>query len=939
MSVPLAELLREIVSAAPEARGAILRREGRAPSLLGELADEAERLALRSISEALDATEVLLALADEVGAARARARRARAQALCYANRFDEALALFDEGAARARAVGETVEEARIGLSSLHALARLGRYDEAVERGERARDALAAAGERVLAARADVNIGVTHRMRDDPTAALAHFDRARPVFADQPAILAQIDSNRAEALLDLNRYACAESAFLGALDAFQGLGMERAAAIVEGNLADLLGRQGRFARALLHFERALRRFEKDGAPGDQARLEIERAEALVALGLLEDAAATLGRALPVLEEHGMRTEAARARAALGRALARLGRRAAAAKHLLAAAAAFDSAGLPAAGARALLASAELHLHSGEIDSAGALVERARAALADRPADLAAALALGAGVALAKGRVKEAGELATEGADLAARADLPSLLADLFHLGARARTAAGDPAGAIGMYQRALEQVERVRGSLQAERFRAAFLGRRGALYEEAAGVVLAAGGPFATAQAFETIQRGKSRSLIDLLRGGVELSEHAPGAATDPDELELVGRLADARARLNALYSRADKHAGAALRGERLGCEQEIARIERRLASTRTFADLFGPPASLAQVRESLEPGWVLLEYFSVGGTFFAFAVGRDGAEVFQLGGVDAAVKQIDLLRFQIGRALARADDPKGLPARMELEARGLLAALYDDLLRPMEARIAGAARIIVSPYGPLHALPFHAMHDGTKHLIERFEVVYAPSAGVLACLRPRSAGNEVLRPLVVGVADERAPRIEEEAAAVAAGLAEATVLLGGAATVGAVMDASRRASLMHLACHGEFVPDAPLASGLRLSDGMLTVRDVYAMRLAGPVVTLSGCETGRTAVIAGEELAGLYRAFLAAGASALVVSYWMVHDEAASEALASIYRSWYRVGSLADSSLAAAVRRAQCELMATRPHPALWAPFALIGLA
>lgn len=939
MSAPLADLLREIVSAAPGARGAILRREGGAATLLGELADEAERLALRSISEALDATEALLALADEVGAARARARRARAQALCYANRFDEALVLFDVGAAFARAAGEAVEEARLDLSSLHALARLGRYNEAVERGGRARDSLDAAGERVLAARADVNIGVTHRMRDDPAAALAHFDRARPAFADQPAILAQIDSNRAEALLDLTRYACAEMAFLGALDAFQRLGMERAAAIVEGNLADLLGRQGRFARALLHFERALRRFEKDGAPGDQARLEIERAETLVALGLLEDAAATLGRALPVLGEHGMRTEAARARAALGRALARLGRRSAATEHLLAAAAAFDSAGLPAAGAKALLASAELHLHSGALDEAGALFERARAALADRPADLAATLALGAGIALAKGRAEEALELAAEGAELAANADLPSLLGDLLHLGARARTAAGDLAGAIGMYQQALEQVERVRGTLQAERFRAAFLGRRGVLYEEAAGVVLAAGGPFATAQAFEIIQRSKSRSLIDLMRGGVELSEHAPGAATDPDELDLIARLADARARLNALYSRADRRPDTALRDERLQCEHEIARIERRLASTRTFADLFGPPASLAQVRESLEPGWVLLEYFSVGGEFFGFAVSREGAEAFRLGGVSGAVKQIELLRFQIGRALARAGDPEGPPPRMEQEARRLLAALYDDLLRPMESRFAGAARIIISPYGPLHALPFHAMHDGTRYLIERCEVVYAPSAGVLACLRPRGAGSEVLRPVVVGVADEHAPRIEEEARVVASGLADATVLLGSAATVGAVMNASGRASLMHLACHGEFVPDAPLASGLKLSDGVLTVRDVYAMRLAGPVVTLSGCETGRTAVIAGEELAGLYRAFLAAGASALVVSYWMVHDEAASEALASVYRSWYRVGSLADSSLAAAVRRAQCELMATRPHPALWAPFALIGLA
>jgi CHAT domain-containing protein len=121
-----------------------------------------------------------------------------------------------------------------------------------------------------------------------------------------------------------------------------------------------------------------------------------------------------------------------------------------------------------------------------------------------------------------------------------------------------------------------------------------------------------------------------------------------------------------------------------------------------------------------------------------------------------------------------------------------------------------------------------------------------------------------------------------------------------------------------------------------VASGLKLADRWCTVRDVYAARLEADLVTLSGCETGRSTVDAGDELMGLLRGFLAAGARSLLVSLWRLDDAAASELMPSFYRLIRDPGRR--PSKAAALRHAQLELMKTQPHPAIWAPYALVGL-
>jgi CHAT domain-containing protein len=131
---------------------------------------------------------------------------------------------------------------------------------------------------------------------------------------------------------------------------------------------------------------------------------------------------------------------------------------------------------------------------------------------------------------------------------------------------------------------------------------------------------------------------------------------------------------------------------------------------------------------------------------------------------------------------------------------------------------------------------------------------------------------------------------------------------------------------------LHLACHGMFRSDNPMFSSLKLGDGWLTAAEVLDLDLAGALVTLSACESGRNEVFGGDELIGLTRAFLGAGAATLVASLWLVQDETTAE----LMDKWYehlREG----VGRAAALRRAQLELRDKFSHPYYWSPFVLIG--
>jgi len=201
----------------------------------------------------------------------------------------------------------------------------------------------------------------------------------------------------------------------------------------------------------------------------------------------------------------------------------------------------------------------------------------------------------------------------------------------------------------------------------------------------------------------------------------------------------------------------------------------------------------------------------------------------------------------------------------------------------------------------------------------------------APSATIYTVCT-RNPANVHGRALVMGVQDENAPFIENEVRSVAAAVPEAQVYLGPDATTHVLRTAGPESRLIHIATHGHFRSDNTMFSSVRMADSYMSLYDLYDLKLPVDLLALSGCGTGLNGVAAGDELLGLTRGLLCAGARTLLLSLWDVNDRTTAEFMSSFYG---HLGAKRDKAMA--LRAAMLDIRAQHPHPYFWAPFVLVG--
>lgn len=175
---------------------------------------------------------------------------------------------------------------------------------------------------------------------------------------------------------------------------------------------------------------------------------------------------------------------------------------------------------------------------------------------------------------------------------------------------------------------------------------------------------------------------------------------------------------------------------------------------------------------------------------------------------------------------------------------------------------------------------------------------------------------------------------------------------------------------TNRPAILHVATHGYFLPEVDfdddkllgietkrakynplLRSGVILAgagitaadsafrnsdeDGILTAQEAADLNLFGTeLVVLSACETGLGEVLSGEGIYGLQRAFYTAGASATLMSLWIVDDEATKELMKSFYNCW--ISGLSPNK-PEALRQTLLQIRKKFPHPYFWSAFVLTG--
>ncbi len=243
-------------------------------------------------------------------------------------------------------------------------------------------------------------------------------------------------------------------------------------------------------------------------------------------------------------------------------------------------------------------------------------------------------------------------------------------------------------------------------------------------------------------------------------------------------------------------------------------------------------------------------------------------------------------------------------------------ATAVARRIYADLIAPAAAGQPGGIWFIIS-HGPLHRVPFAALqtanaarsddtarHDDDPYLLRAGgpRLIYSPSATVLVRhgFQRGPADGPPAGSLAIGYnsrAGATALRHSEAEARFVARITGGEAWTGPEPKAARLRDAAATKRWLHFACHGAFLPERPLDSFLETgapgpgagegTDGeeRLTAAEVVdTWRLHAELVVLSACETGLARVLRGDEPLGLVRAFLAAGAGAVLVSQWEVGD-------------------------------------------------------
>jgi len=491
-----------------------------------------------------------------------------------------------------------------------------------------------------------------------------------------------------------------------------------------------------------------------------------------------------------------------------------------------------------------------------------------------------------------------------------------------------------------YQKARTELESLRSNLGRDELKISFMKNKTELYERLVEVCLNAGLPEAsTEEAFRYIELAKSRSLTELM---FQRSQALPD--TKLGQSELVHRIRELREELNWYQHRIEleqvrpeKNAAARielLRTEAQGREKALLAVLRELPATNGESIAVGSQEQvpLETMRAFLPSDSCLLEYYFAGEQVLAAVLTKETLDIFPVTTVSRVSEALRLLRFQLGRVQLGSDFAQASGNRYRATLAHL-AELYDDLIAPIRALLVGR-HLVVVPHGILHYLPFHALHDGDTFLIDSYNVSYAPSAGVYAlCHRP-GCESPGASSLILGVPDAQAPLIQDEVEAVHRMLPNSELFLGAEANHELLLRRARSSEVIHIATHGDFRPDNPLFSGIRLGDGYLHLYELYHMHLSTELLTLSGCATGLNVIAAGDELVGLIRGALYAGARSLLLSLWDVNDRSTAEFMANFYHRLKQ-----GDSKAAAVSAAAKEIRETHPHPYYWAPFVIVGKA
>jgi tetratricopeptide (TPR) repeat protein len=494
--------------------------------------------------------------------------------------------------------------------------------------------------------------------------------------------------------------------------------------------------------------------------------------------------------------------------------------------------------------------------------------------------------------------------------------------------------GKVAEAIAGYQEALDAIESIQDKITIEEFKTSFLGGQAGVYERLINLLWE---KQRYQEAFNYAERARARAFLDQIAAGTINFREGAAETLLNRERELKAEISARRKGLTALSNQELRTKIDNLEN----LEKEYANLlaQIKLQSPEVAELVSVDVASLAEIQGKLEPDTALVEYFVTEKRTLAFLITRNSFQPVTLNVSREKLQEQTFLFQTLGRG-----NPHSKP----------MQNLYSALIAPLKSYLT-TANIAIVPHQVLHYLPFAALTDGQRYLIEDYTLLTLPSASSLRYLEDKKRKPDNGRMLILGNPTINEPGLqsltwaEQEVEAIAP-MYGIQPLVGRNATESVVKSQSGRASILHLAAHGKFNEDNPLFSTLYLSedsqtndDGRLEVHEIYGLDLRSStnMVVLSACETQLSnrgdkdklpSVSPGDEIVALNRAFLYAGTPSVIASLWKVDDEASQLLMLQFY-THLRAG----KGKAEALRLAQNYVRVKKKAPYYWAAFVLTG--
>jgi tetratricopeptide (TPR) repeat protein len=953
---------------ASETNEAFLRQQGDMVGwqTVASLKSEVDRLVACDLNSASRLAERIGVLAEHLGdsVSRAFAEAGKARVLHISGKHSAANTLY-KGAAKAMQTARlNGEAATVQKQQVDALTQMGQYDEALRTARAARRVLLRR-DPVQVAQLETNVGNIYYRLDRYGKALEHYDQARKILSrsGDDTMRAIVDANRSNVFMELDRHEEALELLASAAASFDRAGQKLFAAETRFHIAYLQFLRGNYGVALADYYNVRDQLEQLGSSHRAAWCDQEIAEILLALNAFEDSAERAAAARSRFVELDLPYESAQATLVEGLAALGLEQFAQAQNYIKKARRVFERRGNKILTALIDAYLAEIALKRNKIAEASRRADSALRVFARQKLTTRAAYArlLASRAAYGSGELSKASRHASTALELVKGLFAPEVVYRCHHLIGQIARDRNRHGAARESFRSAVDAIEQLRGGLAADEFKATFLRDKIDVYEDAIAACLDDGSDELLAEAFRLVEMSKSRALADLLARYARGTQVGLARGLQSESRAKLAKLIDD---LNWYSSQAgleddkgdQRSADAAdhYRRSVSRCERQIARMFRRLEGEGFESPVLQTTGtgSVSDLCDALEPGETVIEYFATGDKVSAFIASQDGINVAR--GI-ASKRDVDrmlgALRLQIEKFNYGPAYVESYFGQLRRATNEHLIELYNAVFAPVEGLVAGGPLIII-PHGVLHYVPFHALYDGSKYIVDRFEMSFSPSAAVLKLARERQvmlrsqagpscgaapeASGVNSRPddsmLAIGVGEHGTPSILDEIDSLTELFPNTVALTGPEATRNNVMRLASDAKFLHLASHGYFRRDNPMFSFLKLADSHLNFYSLLDFDLKAEMVTLSACHTGVNMVFPGDELHGLMRGFLYAGTPTLVASLWAVSDRSTADFMTEMYTA-IRAG----SSKRAALRQAQLAIKDAYGHPYYWAPFVLMG--